>query len=361
MGENKNKSQYIIPLLILLVVFVAYFWGWDIGACLNKDKVAVDLVELTTMINQQIDEGKKSGTFYIKGISEEDVSDINNYICSLNGSVSKYGIIDKARGGMKVMFTYELSDNYYVYKKYTVGEEIPSERQTAQKLYDEVVNIIKTTISYDMTDYEKELAIHDYIVSTCQYGQVEYSKEYAFCAYGALVQKKAVCNGYAQAMALLLNCLGIENEIVTGWGADELHAWNIVNLDGQWYQLDVTWNDALPDTGEDVKHKYFNVTDDIMDDEHTWDKENYPACESEEYNYYKKNNLIASYYEFQGIVKFTASRDKNGVVEAVVKDYSQDLYNFDFIFEISGIDSFLYGVEEYGDYHVITIYLNKKD
>jgi len=361
MKEQYNFKDYILPLLIIVIVFIAYFWGWDIGAKINKDKAAYDLVELTTMISQQIDEGKSGGTFYVKGVTEEEIIKINDYVCSLNGVVDQYSISERPRGAMVVKFKYKISDNYYVYKKYINNEEIPSDRPTAIKLYDEVVIILKSIIAPDMSDYEKELAIHDYLVKNCEYGVVEHSKDFAFNAYGALVQKKAVCNGYAEAMALLLNCVEIENKIVTGWGDDVLHAWNMVCIDGEWYQVDATWDDPLPDRGNTASHMYFNVTDDIMDNEHTWDIDKFEVCDSTKYNYFEKNNTIGGYNDFQNQVRFEAARNLNGVVEIVVTDYNKDLYNLDFIFEIPGIEYYQFGIEEYGDNHVITIYLNQKE
>ncbi len=361
MKQQREFKNYIIPLLILGVVFVAYFFGWNIGAYFNKDTTAYNLVELTTMINVQIDSGEEGGTFYVKGVSEEEIININDYICSLNGVVDQYAIVDKPNGGMVVKLKYEISDNYYVYQKYINNMEIPSDREDAIRLYEEVSKILKTIIVPGMSDYEKELAIHDYIVSNCEYGVTEQFKEYAFCAYGALVQKKAVCNGYAEAMALLLNCVDIENKIITGWGNDVLHAWNLVCIDGEWYQVDATWDDPLPDKGPIVNHTYFNVTDDVMDNEHIWEEDKFNACDANKYNYYKMNNKIGGYLEFQNTVRFEAARNLNGIVEMVVTDYSKDLYNLDFIFEIPGIEYYQFGIEDYGDDHVITIYLNQKD
>ncbi|MBE5946432.1 MAG: hypothetical protein E7259_05750 [Lachnospiraceae bacterium] len=361
LSDEKGKIYYAVPVLIIVVVFVAYFFGWEIGAYMNKDSTAYNLVELTNMINDQIDSGKSSGTFYVKGVTEEEINQINDYICSLNGVVERYAVTDKIRGGMKVKFVYDISDNYYVYRKYVYGEGIPSDRPAAKKLYDEVVLILKTIIAPNMTDYEKELAIHDYIVANCQYGFVEHSKEYAFCAYGALVQKTAVCNGYAEAMALLLNCVGIENDIMTGWGNDVLHAWNRVKLDGNWYHVDATWDDPLPDKGSFVSHMYFNVTDDVMDNEHEWEDGDYEPCESDDYNYFEVNNSVGDYVSFKNKVTFEASRNSNGIVEVVATDYSEDAYDMGFIFEIPGIESYQLGILEYGDDHVITIYLNQKE
>jgi hypothetical protein len=93
-------------------------------------------------------------------------------------------------------------------------------------------------------------------------------------AYGALANGEAVCEGYACAAKLLLNELGILCDIqfgvCTNGGG---HAWNLVELDGQWYQMDVTWNDGSADRSD-----YLLVTDDYMRKSRTWDESDYPAC-----------------------------------------------------------------------------------
>ena len=358
--RNKGSKLYLlVPLAVVIVIFIAYMYSWDSGSYFHPDQTTGDMAELTKMISDQIDEGKKSGDFYIKDITADDLTGINDYICSLNGNVSQYSVLEKSRHGMKVRFFYEISDNYFVYQKYVNGNGIPSDRPAAMKLYERVDEIINKIIKPGMTDYEKELAIHDYIVTHCEYGYEDYSNDYAYRAYGALVQGKAVCNGYAEAMALLLNCVGVESDIMTGWANGELHAWNRVKLDGNWYQVDSTWDDPVPDRGEFAGHQFFNVTDDIMDDTHDWTKTDYEACQDLSYNYFKKNNAIGGYMDFKAKVEFFALRDPNGTMEYVLTDYDKDTYDMSQIANVQGISSFTYSPEKYGDYYIMTINLNK--
>lgn len=361
--DEKRKIFWVVPVLVVTAIFVYYFFGWNIGAYFHKENTAYDIVELTDKVNAQIDAGKESGVFYISGITEDDLVSINDYICSMNGVVDQYSVLEKNRNGMRVLLKYEISDNYYVCEKYLHGQEIPDDRPEAVKLYDQVEQILSDIISPDMSDYDKELAIHDYIVANCQYGYVDYSRDYAYEAYGVLVQKQAVCNGYAEAMALLLSCVGVENEIMTGWADGELHSWNRVLLDGAWYQVDATWDDPVPDRGSYVGHMYFNVTDDIMDDSHTWDAENFEPCDSMDYNYFRLNDLICDYAEFQRVVKAAAAQDVTATVEVVLEDYSESEYSYDFMQDIPGLMYFQRSrdVEAYGPYHFITLYLNQKD
>ena len=61
----------------------------------------------------------------------------------------------------------------------------------------------------------------------------------------------AVCQGYAETMKLFLDALGIENKLVYGTGGGISHVWNLLCLDGDWYHMDVTWDDPLLD-GKDI-------------------------------------------------------------------------------------------------------------
>ena len=298
MKQKKGKMHIILPVLVVAVILVFYFFNFRIGSYLHPDETAYSMEELTQEVTEQINDGKTTGNFYVSGISESDIWNINEDLCSMNGMVDQYMVTEKSRDGMRIQFRYEISDNYYVWQKYVNGTAIPSEHALAYKLYDKVEDVLKQIIKPDMTDYEKELAIHDYIVVHCQYGYVESSKDYAYRAYGALVQNKAVCNGYAEAMALLMTCVGIENQIVTGTADNELHAWNQVCLDGNWYQVDATWDDPLPDRGVFAGHEYFNVTDEIMDERHDWKQDAFPACDSTDYNYYEQNDLKADRQPF---------------------------------------------------------------
>ena len=358
--KKKNEITIFLVILILSAVAVSYFYGWDIGAKLHPDQTAYSLVELTKLVNEQIEAGKTEGDFYVKGISDDEIFNINEYICCLYGSVYKYSILEKNKGGMKIRLIYDISDNYYVYRRYKYDEPIPASATTAQRLYEEVTKVIETIIKPDMTDYEKELAIHDYLVTTCEYGYTDASKEYAYRAYGALIQHKAVCNGYAEAMALLLECVDIENDIMTGTALGELHAWNRVCLDGKWYQVDATWNDPVPDRGKFAGHMYYNVTDDVMDDTHTWERDGYEVCDSWDYNYFEKNSLICNKSGFESNVTGLAYRDKTGMMEIVVTDYNDD-YDMSFLSDISGIENVAYSQDVYGDYDIITVQLNSEE
>ena len=109
------------------------------------------------------------------------------------------------------------------------------------------------------TDYQKIKIIHDYLIDTIEY-EGDLSKHNIYDVYGALVNKKCVCEGYAKAFQYLMNEIGIENTIVIGTGTNsrnqtENHAWNYVKLNGKWYAVDVTWDDPIITGGGKLTNK----------------------------------------------------------------------------------------------------------
>lgn len=123
-----------------------------------------------------------------------------------------------------------------------------------------------------------EKYVHDWICNNCRYDQRVFSgnmPDESYSEYGVFVNKTAVCEGYAKAFDLCMRLLGNQDIIVTGTGYNgettELHAWNAVCLDGNWYQVDVTWDAPITADGSDVvSYSYFNVTDSVMRKDHTY-------------------------------------------------------------------------------------------
>ena len=118
-------------------------------------------------------------------------------------------------------------------------------------------------------DYEKIKAIYDYICSHVEYdlenlNDPNYDLKYT--AYAALVNGKAVCQGYSSLFYRMALQAGVDTRMIIGTSSSQNHAWNIVKLDGVYYNLDSTW-DAMS-----AVYNYFLKTDDHMDD-HTRDAE----------------------------------------------------------------------------------------
>lgn len=139
--------------------------------------------------------------------------------------------------------------------------------------------------------FETVKFFHDYIILNCSYDD---SLDNYSNAYGALVEGKAVCEGYARAFKYLCDKVGIPCELVIG-STDVDHMWNVVEIDGKWYHVDVTWDDPKNKDGDYIGYTYFNLSQEEILKDHTIDDTyTVPLAYSMDMNYYNYYNLTVS-------------------------------------------------------------------
>lgn len=153
--------------------------------------------------------------------------------------------------------------------------------ETAKAAFEARIDQVLSGITSSMTQAEKALYIHDTLAGMITYTS---GSTHAHNAYGALVEGKCVCEGYAEAYQVLLRRVGIQSFLAIGYGNGGAHEWNYVRLGGNYYQTDLTWNDQ--DTT--LYHAYYNLTDSRMLEDHQLDATAYPlpVCSSTEYHYF---------------------------------------------------------------------------
>ena len=149
--------------------------------------------------------------------------------------------------------------------------------------------IVGQIIKSNMSDYECVKAIHDYLVKHVNYdsksiadGTINNDEGHpSHTAEGALCKNLAVCDGYAKAFELLCAESGIYAYMMYGEGINpdgqkESHAWNVVKVNGEWYQVDCTWDDpvingSVVTDGSNLTYTYFLLTDTEMYKDHVLD------------------------------------------------------------------------------------------
>lgn len=160
-------------------------------------------------------------------------------------------------------------------------------------------------------DFAVELALHDRLLQDCEYhtdaGETHNFDRYpnAFTAAGALVDGKAVCEGYSRGMQLLLHRAGIACSLVTGINENgDPHMWNLVTVNGRNYHLDPTWNDV---EGR-VRHTFFNLTTDSITRTHTIEASvlGVDSCTATEDNYFRRQNHYIDTFERSKIASIIA-------------------------------------------------------
>ena len=117
-------------------------------------------------------------------------------------------------------------------------------------------------------------------------------------AYGAIINKKAVCDGFSSAFALLAKKLGFDCMLVVGNSAYSStsftnHAWNIIKIQEKFYHIDVTWDARKFNDFKQFSYSYFALKDEEIANDHKWDKNTTPACSYNDFSFYFKNGLYA--------------------------------------------------------------------
>ena len=145
-----------------------------------------------------------------------------------------------------------------------------------------------------LSDVDKVMAVHDYLIDHIEYAYSHIVRR----AYGALIEGKAVCQGYAQSFQKILSNLNIEGHTVTGWNISDkpvLHEWNRVKLDGEWYYIDLTWDDTPWVSHRN--YKYFLINTPMLGKDHQkwYSLAGEAEADGSKYLYYayKKHGILA--------------------------------------------------------------------
>ena len=182
----------------------------------------------------------------------------------------------------------------------------------SEKKIGEICKKVISGLSSPDNQWQTELEINDYLVDNCEY---KYDPEDHFAystAYSVLVNGEAACEGYSKAAKMLFDMAGIESMTVRGEsignGETVEHMWNIVNIDGEYYNFDCTWNDPVSSGSEkeissiadriadsEKRYRYFNLSDEMIKDTHI-PENNTVKCTATEGNYFNKTATVFDDY-----------------------------------------------------------------
>lgn len=217
----------------------------------------------------------------------------------------------------------------YTYEGYRVGDRAQytalsltltmnaaERRAAAAKLESAVAELTEGLAGRE--PFGQEVLLHDRLIASCRYDQTaadsaDPDREYpfAFTAYGALVEGKAVCEGYARAFSLLCRRVGIPCTTVNGvdLSTKTAHMWNLVTLDGEPYHVDVTWDDR----GDTPVHLYLNLTAEEISRTHRLDADS-PGGDAAaaKAGYYRATGRYQERYDRAAIAAAVAEAVQNG-------------------------------------------------
>lgn len=202
-------------------------------------------------------------------------------------------------------------------------------------------NIVSAIINPSMSQYNKVKAIHDWLVVNVNYDNrpVNTLSDTVYTAEGALCNRLAVCQGYAEAFELLCAKAGIQAYMIYGSAGNDTdgwtsHSWNVVRIDGEWYQIDCTWDDPLMDSGvitdgSNITYQYFLLTDKEMYVDHVVNNqytENLKVCTSTLYKGYAEKLSVEAAMDGCSNSSIVATADE---LKSVVKSYvNSNIFEF---------------------------------
>jgi hypothetical protein len=260
----------------------------------------------------------------------------------------------------QVNFTYNLSP-----------EEMTNRNIEAEKAAIDIIGEMPDGLD----DYGKLKFFHDRLILNVDKNTTETD---ALTIYGTLIRNIANCEGYSRTFSYLCNLSGIENTIVTGL-TDTRHMWNMVKLGGNWYHVDVTFDE--PDESlearypEFISYQYFLVPEEtILNDRILWTNLFIPPVANTVLDSYfeREKKIINSDSEAKGVIE-------NAVLEAVsehktyvsVKCASTDVYlrsverlseDFESIYgsveEKTGVKALYSTSTIYDNYRIICIFID---
>ena len=209
------------------------------------------------------------------------------------------------------------------YKVYFHLQNIPSNLSKFIINFNQATSQFLSFVDWDRSQYEIAKDLHDLLIYNADYDDdtCDYDKygDLAHTAYGAIVAnsdgetRKAVCDGYSLAYTYLLQQAGISGIVISGYaGQDDAsaggHAWNMVQIDGSWYEVDATWDDIGSMLDDLPRDQYYNLAITAYNDPNYYEKATHSMfCLStaqiryfnpgDRYRYYGPNG---SWYNFIG-------------------------------------------------------------
>jgi len=214
----------------------------------------------------------------------------------------------------KIISTDAISDAYKSGDDSKLSEKDKETLELAKSVLDEI-------ITKDMTDFEKEKAVYDWMVKNIRpdsgaFTVIPSAGQGTDAPHNVLKSKRAVCVGYATTFRLFMDMMDIPCMVVHN--NENIHAWNLVQIDGQWYHTDVYGD------GETGDYSHFNVSDEMLTTNGEWDKDFFPEANSMQYNMsYINAQKADSIYEIPKKIR-EAMDEKKPMVSLLFKDGVSD-------------------------------------
>ncbi len=295
----------------------------------NDDDVVVQSAKCTNtvytldqMFSQAVDQiyeldgvgGTLKTGFFVNTKSE--IMKLANTLSTMRGVENvRVDEVNRYSNGSYYMVYITTANNFRFFYALDYGDESKlsqEDRQTIAKLRE----IVSEARVYDNV-YDKEKFFHNYLVKNVTYGIAPKGLA-GQTPYEVLILGAGFSAGYAYTFDLLLKMAGIPSRIVSGTATTAegsgAHVWNQVQIDGKWYNVDVTWDDAASDDTDYVDYTYFNGSDAFFNQTHQAAATDGTECNSTDlYGILKEYKELKSQEEVLSFVKESYSEENKTV------------------------------------------------
>lgn len=302
----KEKNRYLVQLIAV------YIMGYQITACTPVKEQQTEQIEQKDYQAEPVAEAVTTdeiseGNYAYEQLGKEEQQVYDEILSVILKHQEKITLSTTDTEVMRKAYTAVCSDygglfwvKGYVFTRYTQGEETVGlefapnytmsleQRQKLQQQIDAVVERWLGGISLADTEYNKVKYIYDLLSTNTEYVQGAENSQNIISVF---LNGETVCQGYACAVQYLMKQLGMKCVIVSGTALGEAHAWNLFQMDGQYYYMDVTWGRGkYLDQGAEkffIDYKYMAMTTEEMQRSHIPDKELVlPKCKATSGSYY---------------------------------------------------------------------------
>lgn len=339
--KNAGCFQYIL-VSVVVIVGILYLSGNEIMKLAQERMTEIPYEEIT------IDPSTLHARYYYAKLPETEQLAYQEILQGIEKNAEEiYVHSDDAKRTNKI-FEYVLKDFPQIFwcdttasstvyessEKYTVLTPIYTcsgeEKEQREQLIEQKVTDFINTIPEDATEYEKILAVYEYVIHTVEY-DINASDNQNI--YSVFANKKSVCAGYSKATQYLLEKLDVFCIYVTGKTYEnQSHAWNIVKCDGDYYYVDTTWGDPIFQENDDnwsgqISYDFLCCNEEQLQITHIPDEDvELPKCEKMEWNYYVVNRVYYTEYDRETILASMQRTIANAENPSVFKFSSQEVY-----------------------------------
>lgn len=329
--RRRKKKKRIFPLVFLLLICIGMLiWGAREAATIYLQKVPENISEIKEAVAPTldlkipfseitIDDAEVSSGFYYQLLSDNQKLIYKEILQAVRDQAESFYIHTGDTKEFSRIYEYLLYDRPEIFwctgstkiTSYTDYSEVwpdytclGEERMQRAVQIEEATNACLAGISMDAPEYDRIKYVFEYLVNTVDYNLEAPDNQNI---YSSLVNHLSVCAGYSRAAQYLLQRLGIECIYAIGTIPQQgPHAWNIVNCNGQYYHVDVTYGDPVflqEENGgtippNSINYGYLCCADSELYRSHTPEPDiPYPQCPSMDLDYYVLNGMFYEGYD----------------------------------------------------------------